>query len=319
MALPTKKDLLATGLEPIEHEDCAICKDPMEDPVRVPCNGKHAFCKACITTWLKQSNTTTCPSCRQVLCSVPADDEVVRVPPPPANNRVIRDPQRFASVAQRIRVRDAFSTSGLGRFVFHDEREHTDTPIPELIIFGDEIRWSYPLLSSLSHDARTMLTSPLNSQHEGALFVDAEALGCCLTLMGNIIMRTAANDNREYNDATKEAWDKTILAIWRLIAPHHGTRLDSKAMFRAILLAVYDSTIQLMCPFLCNGYLADDLLFLVYFTLTHAGQWMPRATVQAEVEAGRIDQPLALPRTRDVEELPRWEDEITARAFAHPE
>ena len=68
MALPTKKEFLAT-LEPVEHSDCSICKTPMTSPVRLPCQGAHEFCKACITEWFNQSNSNECPMCRQPLFS----------------------------------------------------------------------------------------------------------------------------------------------------------------------------------------------------------------------------------------------------------
>lgn len=45
---------------------------------------------------------------------------------------------------------------------------------------------------------------------------------------------------------------------------------------------------------------------------------MPKARVQAEVEAGRIAQPLALPRIGD--EIPLgWADRFTGQALPHRE
>jgi hypothetical protein len=67
-------------------------------------------------------------------------------------------------------------------------------------------------------------------------------------------------------------------------------------MFHAIMMAVIDSTIDSMCPFLCDGNPVGDLTSLVCFTLNHPGRWISRRTVQSELAAGRLIQPLALPR-----------------------
>jgi hypothetical protein len=78
-ALPTKQDFLATGLEPVEHDECSICyAEPMTLPVSVKCDGKHAFCRECIVTWLDQPEVNSCPMCRQRLFSAnePAEEVV---------------------------------------------------------------------------------------------------------------------------------------------------------------------------------------------------------------------------------------------------
>jgi hypothetical protein len=202
MALPTNTHLLATGLEPVEHPDCAICKEPMTEPFRVPCNGKHAFCKACITTWLGQSGKTSCPMCRQVLCTAPANDRGVHQP---------RDSRRFQSAAQDIHVYDAFRASGLASSLSPYARDNP--PLTELVRFSDEIRLGSHLLRRLAPLARSMLTSTLTARREGALLIDAERLGACLILTGNIVMRTAANDHRGWSDANKQTWEAMLLVI----------------------------------------------------------------------------------------------------------
>jgi hypothetical protein len=68
MALPTQEDFLANALgpvEPMEHDDCAICTFPMTSPARLPC--KNVFCKSCITKWLTQPGVDSCPMCRRRL------------------------------------------------------------------------------------------------------------------------------------------------------------------------------------------------------------------------------------------------------------
>lgn len=303
MALPTKMYLLALGLEPIEHEDCPICILPMKTPVRVPCNGKHAFCKACITTWLRQPGIATCPTCRQVLCTAPANDMGIHEP---------RDPTRFTTMAHRIRVDTACRASGLSAFVLPMEIGHP--PFNRLLCFSKEIPLVFDDMMGIVSLARAMLTGTYTSRREGALLIDSERLGTCLIVTGGVVMRTAANDNREWSEANKQTWGAMLKAIWRLISPHDGVRLETTAMFHAIMVAVIDTTADRICSFLCDGDLLDDMSFLLSFVIFHTGQWMPRRMVRAELEAGRITQPLALPRIGAERHL-RWADEFTSLAF----
>ncbi|CAG2248727.1 unnamed protein product [Mytilus edulis] len=45
------------------HLFCSICQDVFNQPYRAPCG--HSFCKACITSWLR--NSKTCPEDRKSL------------------------------------------------------------------------------------------------------------------------------------------------------------------------------------------------------------------------------------------------------------
>jgi hypothetical protein len=67
-AFPTKQEFLASELEPVERPECPICQEIMVEPVRLPCQGRHEFCKACITKWFEGQGNRTCPNCRQALC-----------------------------------------------------------------------------------------------------------------------------------------------------------------------------------------------------------------------------------------------------------
>lgn len=50
----------------VSHVDpnliCGICANVLEDSVITPCG--HSFCKNCLETWLENSETDTCPTCR---------------------------------------------------------------------------------------------------------------------------------------------------------------------------------------------------------------------------------------------------------------
>ena len=69
--LPSKQAFLESGLTACEVEaednECDICKEPFERPVKLPCG--HVYCSACIGTWLKEKNT--CPMDRKMLFSPP--------------------------------------------------------------------------------------------------------------------------------------------------------------------------------------------------------------------------------------------------------
>lgn len=81
----TREEFLETGLlkvDPIPPgvgDSCPICTGPFDDPVRPPCSDKHVYCRECVTEWLSSQARNTCPNCREVLFSLPAqpvaDDE----------------------------------------------------------------------------------------------------------------------------------------------------------------------------------------------------------------------------------------------------
>ena len=218
----------------------------------------------------------------------------------PANNvRLQREryPERFETVAHRINVENAFRHVGLGRYLFPDEDGNPS--VAALITFEGDLQFSHHQLGRLAPLAGSALTTRYTPRPEGALKLDAEVLGSCLILMGNAIMRIATIDHREWSDANKEDWEEMVTAIWRLLSPYHGVRLDSRAMLHAMMATVVEVTMGRVRPFLCDPYLLDDTILLPFFILARAGEWMPRHTVQAEFEARRITQPLALPRTAD--------------------
>jgi hypothetical protein len=164
--------------------------------------------------------------CRQVLCSITADDRVVRRqqppvnngPPPgeqhPANNGRLhqeRDPGRFQTVAQRNYIAHAFRVVGLGHYLIPGESGNP--PVAALIMFEGDLHWSYFETARLAPLARVALTTRPTTQPEGAITIDAESLGTSLLIMGNAIMRSAAIANREWSNANKEAWEQTVTAI----------------------------------------------------------------------------------------------------------
>lgn len=52
---------------------CAICSDPLKDPVRLECG--HQFNRACINKWVKKRKA--CPTCR-TKTNYPGDTKAAR-------------------------------------------------------------------------------------------------------------------------------------------------------------------------------------------------------------------------------------------------
>lgn len=77
---PTRSDFLSSGLTSVtdlsnlDSKDCPICYESLTDPVRVPCNESHVFCRECIELWVKGKGNNACPTCRAVLFELPQDE-----------------------------------------------------------------------------------------------------------------------------------------------------------------------------------------------------------------------------------------------------
>ena len=304
---PTKQEFLASDLEPMEHPECSICKVAMTEPVRLPCQGRHEFCRVCITEWLKRPRIKTCPMCRQTLCRPKHN-----YPDPP-------EPMSIELLFRHETVMYGFVQSGLGRFLDPQSDFPNNTDPAWMETFHDAFRFSEEHLQRLSVPARAMLVNPLQTQAKGALLIDAEALGSSLVLMGNVMMRSQRyDDDRErWSQASLDTWAKMLLTIWQLLSPHDGIRVDSRAMFHAIMASLLDQTVyggDAKCCFFTHHLHLGDLTYLVYFLLTYAGTWISKATVQTKFGEHRIIEPRALPRTASSVAL-RHADRLTKQAF----
>jgi hypothetical protein len=319
-AFPTAQEFLASDLEPVEHPECAICQEAMVEPVRLPCQGRHEYCKACITEWLQRPTNRTCPMCRQTMCT--PKHSVAETPLP-------------GSIEDRIRceeVGDGFQDGGLALFLpwgylVPSDPEWMDT-------FHDQIRWSEAHFQEMALPAYKLLTGrTFQTQAEGALLIDAQAVGSVLVLIGNVIRKKVhyetsvrgitGTKRKLWNQAMCDLWPKMLLTIWQLLSPQDGIRLDSRAMFHAIMASLLDQTVyghggDVKCPFFTDHTHLEDLTHLVYFLLTHAGTWMSKLAVQTEFEARRIVEPRALPRTASALAI-HHEERLTAQAFAPSE
>ena len=280
MDLPTKDELLKTGLKPLEHEDCLICHEPMENPVRVPCEGKHAFCKECITTWLKRPAVTTCPMCRQKLCSAHDENE---------------DDRRgsLGTLLHRVQLDNAFRASGLGFYLFPDE---TNNPRFEdaIDIFHDDIQLNLDHLPTLVPLAKATLVRMPQRLQDHYIRVDAGAVGACLVIMGNVIEKRIPRGYRHYNDRHRRVWGEMVHAIWQLVSPWHGDILVGRNLFFAIMERLIDLTRDDALPFFF-GTKREDLTYLIWFLCLHGGMPMSEARAQIEIDVDRSPGPFRLP------------------------
>lgn len=301
MELPTKKEFLANSLEPVEHEDCSICYEPMTEPVRLPC--KHEFCKECIIKWLNGRDVDKCPTCRQRLFVRPNEGPVNTVTPEQAAMlRVFR---------RRRRISAALEAAGLGAY---NNYPHVQEPFSNALSPNTAIEWGHQNLQDLTPQAREMLvTNELIRRVPGAIKIHPRALGSSLIIMSRALVQMALDDNMPWSDADQTTWKEIALTIWQIAAPLKVERVDRKALFCSISAALIDKSClagDCKCPFfLENGGYLRDLHFLLYFTLDYRGSWQSRNTVHSLVQTKAILAPRHLPRTASLEALEiadRW-------------
>jgi hypothetical protein len=302
MALPSKREFLATNLEPVERADCPICQEETTtSPVRLPCQGKHEFCKGCITTWFKQPDVETCPMCRQRLF-----DRDTAEP-----TRPMEMARLFAVTSRLIRRREvlqAIRAAGLGGYLEYPDfqtrerahqymRPHAEA-FTDALNLDDSIRWSHETLHQLVPRANDMLQLAANeftSWPGGVVRIDLLSLGACLNIMVRVQQQLATARNRPWSDVNRNTLKEMVMVIWRLLAPEEGLRLDRRTTCHTVMASLYDNFCS--SDFLTDENLMNDLRLLIMFTLDHAGPWMSTATLMDALEAGAIPRPSFLPRT----------------------
>jgi hypothetical protein len=271
MTLPTKKEFLAT-LEPVEHSDCSICKNPMTSPVRLPCQGKHEFCKACITEWFNQSNSNECPMCRQPLFSKDVADVAD-----------VTFPVRASPELRIARVGNAFRSSGMGHHIFPGHPDNAaSTGITTLHVDNHDIKWSHENMRVLVPHAQRLLADTFAVQVPGAIRIELPLLGSCLTIMSNVLVRIASEERslrRRWSEADWATWKEMMIVIWRVLTPSAGLYLDREAMYHALVTAIFDDVLgdrgrfDQRAVFFRESEFMWDLTFLLHFVTCRAGRF----------------------------------------------
>lgn len=308
--VPTKEEFLATGLEPLQNEDCPICMQPMTDPVTVNCNGKHVFCRECIVRYLQGLEAGTCPLCRQRLFAPDPNDEIVLADPRP---RLLRD--------QRINT--AFRQSGLGHLLLPYQQQNyaPSAPAPpnDFITFHNEISWSRDQMQLDASMAHTCLALNWRTMPIGAHTVDANTLGSALITMGNVLMSNAAADQRTWSLANVFTWAEIVVDIWQNLSQYDGSRMYTETMYRNLMASLLDKYYfgaDPPSPFFQQGPLLRDLRMLVLYAVSRSGEWMEWRSPIDRPRAKNIRVPLVYPCTASEParlRAERWMAEVYVR------
>jgi hypothetical protein len=300
--LPTREEFLATGLEPVEPDWCSIClmTAPLDEPVVVKCDGRHKFCRECITTWLNGPNKNTCPNCRQVLFEVndpadPADFDGLIDPSDDSEEEEV-DP----AVARRLRrshIGDAFRANGFAEITWN--RAYVP-PADLYTSFHNDIQWSQVSLRESARAAREWLVNDRGLLEDGGQTITANALGASITVMGNLLMTLNTLERRPWSDADRDTWEEIVVDIWRFMSQYQGTRMFLSSLYLSLMASLLDKHYfgaAHPSAFFREGPLLDDLKVLVNFVVFKSGPFARWTNPPRRPGKRQIKRPRDCPRT----------------------
>lgn len=265
MSLPTRAAFLATGLVPVENTTaaCSICYcEPMDNPVKLPCDGGHVFCRECITTWLKQPAACTCPMDRKTLFTTDQDQDAGPTAP---------DATRREQAIRALRASGLASASRIGTH-FEDS-----APFAAVERFDDNI----PLIRSqvMRSTARAFDIITWNNipRTMGTVRFQVSSLGTELIAMANLLKHMAFQQARPRPYASAEnPWSQIVVAVWQILSPKQGIELDALVVPGVIMADLrrrfatrMDEPVGL---FFCDEAAANDLEMLIAMLVSEAKQ-----------------------------------------------
>jgi hypothetical protein len=266
--LPTRDEFIATGLEPVEQDQCVICfKSPRNEPVQVNCNGKHEFCRDCILQWFDEHNT--CPMCRQQLFAhdyvdlVDLDEEA----------REARLQRRL----RRIQVERAFDDLGLEGCLIGNPPL---SGLVHVIRVHNDIRWSNGRIIRSSLAARDWLVYERDLLEDGGQTINVEDLGSSLIVMGNLLKEISLNSDALsplWTHVNRQTWREIIFDIWQFMAQYRSTHMHLSSLYRSLVASLIDKYyigVAQPCPFFQEGPLLNSLRVLINFTIFKSGQFV---------------------------------------------
>ena len=259
MPLPTCAEFLATGLVPVQNTTnaCSICYSQMDSAVKLkPCD--HVFCRECITTWLKQPATSTCPMDRKTLFTTEEDD-----------GPMAPDATRREQAIRALRASGLASASTVGT---HSE---DSAPFSAVERFDDSIplnrsqvmrsaAWAFEIVA-WNNIPRTIGTARFR----------AISLGTNLIAMANMLKHMAFQQARPrpYANAANP-WAQIVVAIWQILSPKQGIDLDAlvvpgivMAHLRRRFATQMDSPVGM---FFSDEAAANDLEMLIAMLVSEA-------------------------------------------------
>ncbi|XP_077998240.1 uncharacterized protein LOC144451311 [Glandiceps talaboti] len=102
--------------------DCLICKEVLDEPVQLICEGNHIFCAPCIAEWVQ--NSPSCPICRKSI----------------TETSVLSVPTHFINLLSDLKISCDYSWKGCQNVVALGELQHhvekccvKDLPVPVML------------------------------------------------------------------------------------------------------------------------------------------------------------------------------------------
>lgn len=232
----------------------------MDSPVQLPCQGVHIFCRECITTWLRQPATSTCPMDRKILFTTEQDDG------PTAPDATRRE--------QAVR---ALRASGLARASTIGTHFEDSAPFSAVERFDDSIPLNRPQVMRSAARAFEIIIWNNIPRTTGTVRFQASSLGTNLIAMANMLKHMAFQQARPrpYANAANP-WAQIVVAIWQILSPKQGIDLDAlvvpgviMADLRRRFATQMDSPIGM---FFRDEAAANDLEFLIAMLVSEAKQ-----------------------------------------------
>ncbi|GAB7333901.1 hypothetical protein MBLNU13_g06017t1 [Cladosporium sp. NU13] len=213
MPLPTRTEFLATGLVPVQNatDACSICYSEMDSAVKLkPCD--HVFCRECITTWLKQPATSTCPMDRKTLFTTKEEDDGPTAP----------DATRREQAIRALRASGLASASTVGTH-FEDS-----APFSAVERFDESIPLNRSQVMRSAARAFEIVAWNNIPRTTGTARFRASSLGANLIAMANMLKHMAFQQARPrpYANAANP-WAQIGIAIWQILSPKQGIDLDA--------------------------------------------------------------------------------------------
>lgn len=199
----TREEFLERGLLKVDQiapgvgETCPIRTGTFDDPVRPPCSEMHVYCRECVTAWLGSQARNTCPTCREVLFSLPADpsadDEVVG---PPLHGTDFSRFPGIAGTAEAGRVPDEPEWGPLEHWRAH--RQANTLEGEQVVQMRDE-----------SGDGNLQ-----DTVIKGTAYLERNRLTRYLLSICNTVLLDADLEGRAYDLADQIAWNTLMYMIF---------------------------------------------------------------------------------------------------------
>ena len=192
-------------------------------------------------------------------------------------------PVRASPELRIAQVDIAIRASGMGQHHFPGHPEDAaSTAIATLHDDNHDIEWSHENLRLLVPHAQRMLADTIAVQVPGAIRIDLSLAGSSLTVMSNVLERLASEERslrRQCSEADWATWKEMMIVIWRVLTPSAGLYLDHKAMYHALVTALFDHMLgdrgrfNQRAVFFREDEFMCDLTFLLQFVTSHAGRF----------------------------------------------